>query len=70
MRRTRVNAGMFRSVAVTNAPLPPLRPYVRCTCGSCRQCKDNEKWDKVFEKFEAKDYYQERRIFRSALSDL
>ena len=42
------------------AALPPLAPYQRCTCGSCR---DNAKWDRVFAKFEVKE--QEVRADRT-----
>ena len=70
MRRTRVNASMFREPLTANAPLPPLQPYVRCSCGACRECKDNEKWDRVFAKFETKEYGERRGFFRSPLSDM
>lgn len=61
---------MFRTDPVLDAPLPALRPYVRCTCGVCRECKDNEKWDRIFaEKFAAKSHHEERGMFASPLSD-
>ena len=68
MRRTRVDARIFRETEVLNAPIPPLQPYIRCACGACRECKDNEKWDRVFAKFEVKDT-EMGRGFRSPLSD-
>ena len=52
-----------------NAPLPPLHPFVRCVCGRCRECRDNEKWDRVFAKFEVKNYREESGLFRSPLAD-
>jgi len=55
--------------APTNHPLPPLAPYVRCTCGSCRDCIDNAKWDRIFAKYEIKEQ-EERGVYRCALSDL
>ena len=50
------------------ASLPPLAPYRRCKCGSCRQCQDNQKWDRVFAKFEVKeDSWKTKGYFRSTL---
>jgi len=70
MTGRRTNSNMPRSGLVANAHLPRLQPYQRCKCGSCRECKDNEKWDRVFAKFEVKDYLDERRTSRSPLNDL
>ena len=61
---------MFSSVGVENTPLPPLRPFVRCTCGFCKECRDNERWDRVFAKFEVKSAPEARGFFRSPLNDL
>jgi hypothetical protein len=47
-------------------PLPRLRPYLRCSCGACRECRDNEKWDRIFEKFAVKDYDDTVRVFSSS----
>jgi hypothetical protein len=31
---------------------------VRCTCGQCRQCLDNARWERIFtEKFADPNYY-------------
>jgi len=50
------------------APLPPLAPYKRCKCGSCRECQDNQKWDRVFAKFEVKeDTWKGKGFFQSTL---
>jgi len=35
-----------------NIPLPALPQYQRCRCGSCKECVDNAKWDRIFAKFE------------------
>ena len=51
------------------APLPPLQPFVRCTCGSCRECQDNARWDRVFAKFEVKNCGEQRGVYRSPISD-
>ena len=49
-------------------PLPPLTPYQRCTCGSCRECKDNQKWDHAFAKFEVtEDNWTGKGFFQSTL---
>ena len=51
-----------------NAPLPPLEPYQRCHCGKCRECQDNEKWDRVFSKFAHKeDRWETKGMFQSTL---
>jgi hypothetical protein len=47
----------------------PLAPYQRCTCGVCRECRDNAKWDRIFKKFEAKQT-EVRGLFQCALNDL
>jgi hypothetical protein len=50
------------------APLPPLPPYQRCRCGSCRECLDNQKWDRVFAKFEVpEDNWKTKGFFQSTL---
>ena len=58
----------FRALA-NPATLPRLAPYQRCACGSCRECRDNAKWDRIFAKFEVKEpaVYVRRRC---ALEDL
>jgi len=56
----------FRNTPKSN-PLPPLVPYKRCKCGTCRDCKENEKWDRVFAKFETKN--EERGFYQCALND-
>ena len=55
---------------IRNAPLPPLEPYQRCRCGTCRTCLDNAKWDRIFAKFEVKDDGEVRGLFQSPLNDL
>ena len=55
-------------LAEVQAPLPRLSPYQRCRCGKCRECRDNERWDKVFAKFEAKeDRWETKGMFQSTL---
>jgi hypothetical protein len=50
------------------APLPPLAPFQRCTCGSCNECRDNQKWDRVFAKFEVpEDNWKTKGFFQSTL---
>jgi hypothetical protein len=70
MRRKRVEFSIVASAVALRAPLPPLQPYVRCTCGSCRECEENAKWDRVFAKFEVKDATDQRGFYRSPISDL
>jgi hypothetical protein len=58
----------FRALA-DPALLPRLAPYQRCTCGSCRACRDNANWDRIFAKFEVKEQ-EVRGLYRCALEDL
>lgn len=48
----------------------PLAPYPRCKCGTCWQCLDNEKWDRIFAKFIVRNYGSPRGVFQSTLRDL
>ena len=45
-------------------------PRVRCQCGGCGQCKENERWERIFqEKFADPDYYAPRiRLYGSSLA--
>jgi hypothetical protein len=56
-------------VTVFAAPLPPLTPYRKCTCGTCQACRSNAKWDQVFAKFEIKeeDQWSTKGMFQSTL---
>jgi hypothetical protein len=68
MRRNRTYPGSRNTGPSGDAPLPPLEPYRRCRCGVCRACKDNEKWDRIFAKFEvAPDEWETKGFFRSTL---
>ena len=68
LRKTSIANHAFH-VARMSYPLPPLAPYRRCACGSCRECRDNAKWDRIFAKFETKER-EERGVFQCALTDL
>jgi hypothetical protein len=54
---------------VADMPLPPLVAYQRCTCGICRECQSNARWDQVFAKFEVKknDTWPTKGLFQSTL---
>jgi hypothetical protein len=67
--RTRVQSQPPRCRVRELAALPPLEPYKRCTCGSCRACLDNAKWDRIFAKFEVKEA-EVRGLYGCALVDL
>ncbi len=59
---------MRESKPLVNAPLPALTPYQRCKCGSCRECRDNEKWDRVWAKFQtSEDQWETKGYFQSTL---
>jgi hypothetical protein len=51
-----------------DAPVPPLQPYQRCTCGRCLECQDNEKWDRIFAKLTvSEDRWEAKGLFQSTL---
>jgi hypothetical protein len=54
--------------APLQAAVPRLAPYQRCTCGLCRKCRDNARWDQIFAKFELKER-EMRGMYRCALED-
>jgi hypothetical protein len=68
MRRNQRSAKVAMAMSA-HTPLPPLEPYRRCSCGACPECKSNDRWDRIFAKFEAKESAQFRGLFRSPLSD-
>lgn len=70
MRRLQTNVKLDSDALPVTAPLPPLRPYARCLCGSCPECRSNAKWDRIFAKFEVKEYGDRVGLFRSPLNDL
>ena len=52
-----------------NIPLPPLPQYQRCRCGTCKECVDNAKWDRIFAKFEVAepDNWDTKGLYGSTL---
>ena len=37
--------------------------YIPCRCGKCSACKDNARWERIFnEKFADPDYYTPRSV--------
>lgn len=64
---------VFSRTVISQEPiktLPRLQPYTRCICGTCRECKSNAHWDKVFAKFEVKNKEDLRGLSRSPLADV
>jgi len=63
-------AGMVRSrrSAREKAKVAPPRPAKtvgrpRCACGHCAQCKENQRWESIFNaKFADPDYYGARPV--------
>jgi hypothetical protein len=53
------------------APVERSRPTAprRCKCGVCGSCRDNERWDRIFnEKFADPNYYKSTPVkFSSSL---
>lgn len=50
--------------------LPPLRPFPRCRCGQCRDCQENDRWDRIFARFEVKQPWEPRGLLQSTLREL
>jgi len=61
-RPKRVEPVVLKPVAKTG------RGSARCTCGQCRTCQENARWERIFqEKFASPDYYRhEIRIRHSS----
>ena len=56
-------SGSLSPVPVARAPRQPTprRKFGRCTCGRCRSCADNARWEAVFQrKFADPHYYSLR----------
>lgn len=49
---------------------PSLRPFPRCRCGQCRECIENDRWDRIFARFEVKQYWEDRGLLQSTLRGL
>jgi len=46
-----------------DAPNPRASAPRRCRCGTCFHCKDNARWERIFnEKFAGPNYYQQRNL--------
>lgn len=48
---------------------PRLQPFPRCRCGKCRECIENERWDRIFARFEVKKYWEDRGLLQSTLRE-
>jgi hypothetical protein len=47
-----------QSRGATNAARQSRRARMRCSCGHCRQCQDDARWNRIFaEKFADPTYY-------------
>lgn len=56
-RRNSTRNNPRRIICAAKAPRATQRK-VRCTCGHCKQCVEDARWDKIFaDKFEDPDYY-------------
>jgi len=70
-------AGMARSWRSTPeiSKAAPPRPAkmgrrVRCACGECVQCKDNQRWETIYNaKFADPNYYADRPVRHSSSLD-
>ena len=61
--RPRTKRGGPRVAAVSEPPVHNLKQR-RCKCGTCAACKENERWERIFQsKFADPDYYV-RRVIR------
>ncbi len=63
-RMTRYRAGASQGYA---PPVAKTQAF-RCRCGTCAQCAENARWERIFqERFADPDYYS-RRVIRSESS--
>jgi DNA-binding CsgD family transcriptional regulator len=54
-------------------PRAPLAARRNCTCGLCPKCRDNARWERIYQaKFEDPNYYRKgpAAFIRSGLSDI
>jgi hypothetical protein len=59
-------AGVRPSRDARNTARAARRERIRCSCGRCRQCQDDARWNRIFaEKFADPAYYT-RRIIHTA----
>jgi len=50
-----------------SSPAKPRRVAGRCQCAKCPTCKDNSRWERIFEeKFADSQYYQKTHIRHSS----
>jgi hypothetical protein len=59
-RQTSPREGPREGQSPATEELKPKRPYGQgsCTCGACRRCEDNARWNRIFdEKFADPSYY-------------
>jgi hypothetical protein len=55
------HSGPKRPHAVLPVAFGPAHRQRRCKCGTCALCRDNARWERIFqEKFADSTYYQER----------
>jgi len=52
MTRNRIQPESTRTKSFVSHALPQLQPYQRCKCGSCEECIENDRWDRIFAKFD------------------
>lgn len=70
MRSNRRAAAVVPRQQASDTRFPPLAPLPRCRCGECAECLENERWDRIFARFEASQYGEVRGVFQSTLSGL
>jgi hypothetical protein len=69
----KTNRRLARAAAPQGAArgyFPRLEPFPRCRCGQCRECQENDRWDRVFARLEVKKYWEDRGLFQSTLRGL
>ena len=52
------------------ARYPRLEPFPRCRCGHCRECLENDRWDRIFARFQVEKYWEDRGLLQSTLRGL
>jgi hypothetical protein len=70
-------AGMVRSTRSAPEKFRAAQPRPakavcrpRCACGACAQCKENQRWESIYNaKFADPDYYRDRPVRHSSSLD-
>jgi hypothetical protein len=70
MRAKRTRTVISAPEAAGERAIPFPEPAPRCRCGQCRDCIENERWDRIFARFRVDQYWEDRGLLQSPLRGL